>query len=108
MNIEEVFSQFKVPPQEFGPIPFWFWNDDLEESELVRQLREFHRAGFGGVLIHPRIGLSHRVGYLSEEYFRLVRLVVDEASKNNRFFGAMGGITSCTKLPKTAGIYWWA
>ena len=81
MNIEEVFSQFNVPPQEFGPIPFWFWNDDLEEGELVRQLREFHRAGFGGVLIHPRIGLSHRVGYLSEEYFRLVRLVVDEAAR---------------------------
>ncbi|MEZ4870381.1 MAG: hypothetical protein R3C14_54125 [Caldilineaceae bacterium] len=72
---------FADPPREFGILPFWFWNDDLEEAELLRQLHEFHAKGLGGVLIHPRVGLSRRVGYLTEEYFRLVKLVVTEAAR---------------------------
>lgn len=66
-----------APPAEFGLMPFWFWNDDLDEAELLRQLRAFAAAGLGGVVLHPRIGLSHRIGYLTPEYFRLVRRVVE-------------------------------
>jgi len=72
---------FANPPREFGIFPFWFWNDDLEDVELLRQIHEFHAKGFGGFLIHPRVGLSRRVGYLTDEYFRLVRLVVEEAAR---------------------------
>lgn len=74
-------EQFVDPPRQFGVVPFWFWNDDLDEHELLRQLHEFYAKGFGGVLIHPRIGLSRRVGYLTPEYFRLVRLVVTECAR---------------------------
>lgn len=72
---------FTNPPREFGILPFWFWNDDLEDVELLRQIHEFHAKGFGGFLIHPRVGLSRRIGYLTDEYFRLVRLVVEEAAR---------------------------
>ncbi len=75
------FALFLHPPREFGLMPFWFWNDDLDEAELRRQLHEFHRAGFGGVLPHARTGLSKRVGYLTEEYFRLFRVVVEECAR---------------------------
>ena len=81
MSHDDVFETFLDPPREFGLIPFWFWNDDLEEGELIRQLRAFHEAGFGGVVPHARIGLSRRVGYLTDEYFRLMRVVVDEAAR---------------------------
>ncbi len=74
-------TTFADPPREFGVMPFWFWNDDLQEEELIRQIHEFQVKGFGGFLIHPRIGLSRRVGYLTEEYFRLVRLAVEEAAR---------------------------
>ena len=77
-TLGQVFSD---PPREFGVLPFWFWNDDLEDEELLRQIQEFHAKGFGGFLIHARIGLSRRVGYLTEEYFRLTRLVVEEADR---------------------------
>ena len=80
MDLERSFSLFVDPPREFGLIPFWFWNDDLDESELLRQLHAFHDAGFGGVLPHARIGLARRVGYLTEEYFRLIRRIVEEAA----------------------------
>ncbi|HEU5013750.1 MAG TPA: glycosyl hydrolase [Roseiflexaceae bacterium] len=74
-------ATFADPPREFGIMPFWFWNDDLDEAELVRQIRAFHDKGFGGFVLHARIGLSRRVGYLTDEYFRLARVAVDEASR---------------------------
>jgi len=81
MDQPRAFEIFADPPREFGLIPFWFWNDDLDEEELLSQLRAFHQAGFGGVLPHARVGLSRRVGYLTEEYFRLMRRVVEEAAR---------------------------
>ena len=81
MNLKAAFDVFLAPPREFGPMPFWFWNDDLEEEELLRQLGEFRAAHFGGFVLHPRVGLSRRIGYLTDEYFRLVRRVVDEAAR---------------------------
>ncbi len=72
---------FVDPPREFGMMPFWLWNDDLDEDEIIRQLRAFHAAGCGGVTIHPRVGLSRRVGYLTPAFFRLVRLAVEEAAR---------------------------
>ena len=78
---ETLARTFLDPPREFGAMPFWFWNDDLDEAELLRQIREFHDRGFGGFVLHPRIGLSRRVGYLTEEYFRLARLCVAEAAR---------------------------
>jgi len=81
MSDPALSQTFANPPREFGTLPFWFWNDDLEEAELLRQIQEFHTKGFGGFLIHPRVGLARRVGYLTDEYFRLVRLVVEEAAR---------------------------
>src|SRR5690606_25161719 len=43
--------------------------------------REFHAQGLGGFIPHARIGLSPRVGYLTDEYFRLLRLCVEEAAR---------------------------
>ena len=79
--MDTLYSTFRNPPTEYGIIPLWFWNDDLKEAELIRQLHEFHRAGFGGVIPHPRVGLSPEVGYLTERYFELVRLVVGECAR---------------------------
>src|SRR5438552_13250538 len=92
-------AQVAEPPSEFGVMPFWFWNDDLDEAELVRQLHVFHAGGVGGVVIHPRVGLSRRVGYLTETYFRLVRRVVDV----HRRAGTAGTRPACGRLSLFAG-----
>ena len=81
MDLKQAFAVFESPPREFGPIPFWFLNDDLEEGELLRQLHAFHEAHYGGFVLHARIGLSRRVGYLTGEFFRLARLLVAEAAR---------------------------
>ena len=80
-TLERLRAQFGSPPREFGMMPQWFWNDDLDEAELLRQLREFHAKGCGGIMPHPRIGLSRRIGYLTPEFFRLIRLVVEESAR---------------------------
>jgi len=74
----EVFAD---PPREFGMMPFWFWNDELTDEEIVRQIREFHAKGCGGFIPHARTGLSRKVGYLTPEFFRLARVAVEEAAR---------------------------
>ena len=81
MDLQQAFATFSAPPREFGPIPFWFLNDDLDEEELLRQLHAFHDAHFGGFVLHARVGLSPRVGYLTDEFFRLARRLVAEAAR---------------------------
>jgi hypothetical protein len=77
---DRLHDEMATAPAEWGMMPFWFWNDDLDEAELRRQLRAFWEGGLGGVVIHPRIGLSREVGYLTERYFALVRGVVEECA----------------------------
>ena len=81
MDAPTLQNTFVDPPREFGIVPFWFWNDDLDEAELLRQIRAFYANGFGGFIPHARIGLSRQVGYLTDEFFRLIRIAVDEAAR---------------------------
>jgi hypothetical protein len=80
-NRDRQLNEFQDPPREFGMMPFWFWNDDLDEREIRRQVHEFHAKGFGGFIPHARIGLSRRIGYLTEEFFRLMRVATREAER---------------------------
>ncbi|GAB3093799.1 hypothetical protein [Isoptericola nanjingensis] len=64
-----------------GPYAFVFWNDDLDDAGVVAQLQEISEAGFVGVTLSARVGLSRRVGYLTDEFLRLVRVAVDECAR---------------------------
>lgn len=80
-GLHDIYRGSLNPSTEFGPVPFWFWNDDLQPDELLRQLRAFHEAGCGGVIPHARIGLSRRIGYLTEPFLAMIRTVVEEADR---------------------------
>jgi hypothetical protein len=43
-------NTFRDPPREFSVMPFWFWNDELKEEELVRQIADFEAHGVYGFL----------------------------------------------------------
>jgi len=60
-----------------GFYPFWFWNADIDESEIRSQIEEMAAQGIRGFFIHSRQGLS--VPYLSEAFFRLVGVAVEAA-----------------------------
>jgi hypothetical protein len=74
-------AEFWQPPKEFSLYPFWFWNDDLEETEIVRQMDDFLDHGVDGFVIHCRVGLPRTLGWMSEQLLALTRFAVEEASK---------------------------
>ena len=69
------------PPRVYTPMPFWFLNGDLTHREIRRQLRDFRDHGVYGVVLHPRMGLARRIGYLSPLFFRYIRTAVETAAE---------------------------
>lgn len=74
-NVSAIAREFKRE----AVIPFWMWNDRLEQGELKRQLHEIKERGMNQVVIHPRFGLETQ--YLSDGWFEMVGFVVEEAEK---------------------------
>ncbi len=72
---------FKNPPEEYRPVPFWSWNDALEDEELVRQIGLMQEQGWGGFFMHSRVGLE--TPYMSEAWFDRMETCINEAGKRN-------------------------
>jgi hypothetical protein len=70
---------FGTPNRDFGILPFWFLNGELDPEEMRFQLRELRDKGMHGVVFHGRYGLE--MPYLSETYLDRVRLGVQEANR---------------------------
>ena len=83
--MENLRNAFLHPAAEFGPIPFWFWNDDLDHQEIRRQIHAFLEKGIPGFVIHPRKGLTEAYRYLSENFMNAVAFAVEEAEKLGMF-----------------------
>lgn len=75
--------EFIDPPREFSLCPFWFWNDELSESELLRQIEDFQAHGVHAFVIHPRVGLPRDTGWMSEKLLGFMRFAVEEAAKRD-------------------------
>lgn len=74
---------FKNPTSEYRGAPFWAWNCKLEKDELIRQIEDFKKMGFGGFFMHPRSGLD--VPYLSDEFMDLVKACAEKAKSEGMF-----------------------
>jgi hypothetical protein len=70
---------FRVPSRDFGILPFWFLNGELDPAEMRFQLRELRDKGMHGVVFHGRYGLE--LPYLSDAYLERIRLGVEEANR---------------------------
>jgi hypothetical protein len=78
--LEELKYKFLNPEDEYSPIPFWFWNDDLKEDEIIKQIDNFYEKGVRGFVIHPRIGIPKDIEYLSDRFMAFVKCAVVKAS----------------------------
>ena len=102
---------FRNPTREYRGTPFWSWNCELDEKELLRQIDELKEMGFGGFHMHCRAGMATE--YLSEEFMRLIKSCVKKAKKEDMLAwlydedrwpsGFAGGIV--TKEHKYRGRY---
>lgn len=78
---DQIKKAFLHPLDEFTPIPFWFWNNALDEKEITRQIEDFHSKGINGFVIHPRIGIPEDIPYLSDRFMHYVKHAVSEAAR---------------------------
>lgn len=76
---------FADPPREFSVMPFWFWNDSLDEAEIIRQIDDFEAHGVYGFVIHPRIGLPENIGWLSPAMLHYMHVAIGEAAKRKMY-----------------------
>ncbi|XHR30657.1 MAG: hypothetical protein ACFUZC_08855 [Chthoniobacteraceae bacterium] len=74
-------QQWSQPSAEYSLCPFWFWNDALDENEILRQIADFQQHGVDAFVIHPRVGLPRDTGWLSEKLFSFMRVAVKEARR---------------------------
>ncbi len=72
---------FENPTAEYRGTPFWAWNCELEEDELIRQIDCLKEMGMGGFHMHTRSGMATK--YLSDEFMHLVKSCVNKAKKEN-------------------------
>jgi len=72
-------SLFADPPADYRSAPLWDWNDAITEEGIDFQMREFKKAGIGGVFIHPRPGLLTE--YLSDKWFQLFGATIEKGKE---------------------------
>lgn len=77
--MDKQYQSFLTPSNAYRGKPFWAWNGELEEEELLRQIHIIDQMGFGGFFMHSRTGL--RTEYLSEKWFSLIDACTKEAHK---------------------------
>lgn len=78
-KIEDLKKDISKNSITHGSLPFWSWNDRLDENELRRQIRVMKKLGMNGFFMHARCGLETE--YLSDEWYSCIRACVDEAKK---------------------------
>ena len=78
-KMKNTINEIRSASPSYGSLPFWSWNDRLDESELRRQIRDMKRLGMSGFFMHARGGLETE--YLSDEWFSCITACIDEAKK---------------------------
>ena len=79
MSKKELYGTFASPGAEWRGKPFWSWNGELREEELIRQVGVMKEMGLGGYFMHSRSGLITE--YLGDEWFDLINAVADAGEK---------------------------
>ena len=70
---------FQKPTSEYRCTPFWAWNCDLKEEELLKEIEYMKEMGMGGFHMHTRVGMS--TTYLSDEYMAFIKACTEKAQK---------------------------
>ncbi|MBW3633808.1 MAG: hypothetical protein KY456_12365 [Chloroflexi bacterium] len=78
-HVPPTVETLRHPPREYGILPFWFLNGELDPEEMRWQLRELREKGMPGIILHGRFGLE--LQYLGPEFRDRVRLAVEEGER---------------------------
>ena len=74
-------TTWPLPETEFSLCPFWFWNDELQEEEIERQMADFQAHGVDQFVLHPRVGLPKDTGWMSPRLLDFMRHAITAARR---------------------------
>lgn len=80
-QLKVIRKEFERPDTRYRSLPFWAWNDQLEEEEIKRQIGIMKEQGIGGFFMHSREGLE--TPYMGEAWKNCIKAAVNEAKKLN-------------------------
>lgn len=82
-NKEPVLSDalFCNPGSPYRGTPFWAWNCELDQNELLQQLDILKQMGMGGAHMHVRTGMT--TPYLSDAHMALIKACVEKCREEN-------------------------
>ena len=69
----------KQVEKKYQCIPFWSWDDELDEEGLVKQVEWMNENGVGGFFMHARGGL--KTEYLGEKWFSCIKACSEKAEE---------------------------
>jgi len=81
LPMTRIFREFSGYPSKYSLLPLWYWNGNIQEAEIVRQLTLMKDVHINRVMIFPMLGLD--VQYLSDIYFYMCEVTVTTAKKLN-------------------------
>ena len=76
-SVEKLKAAYATDLTDYRSIPFWSWNNTLDERELERQIEDMKAAGMGGFIMHARIGLKDE--YMGEKWFSCIEACLKKA-----------------------------
>ena len=80
----ELIKSIAMPNGEYRPVMMWFWNGNITEEGIEKELALFKSQNITDFFIHPSEGMG--VEYLSDRYMELISHAVAYAKKNGMHF----------------------
>ncbi len=74
---------FKNPSSAYRAAPFWAWNCELDEKELLWQIEQLKLMGFGGFYMHARSGMATE--YLSDDFMKFIKVCTEKAKSEEMY-----------------------
>jgi hypothetical protein len=72
--------EFLDPPRDFSPMPFWFWNGEMDGPIIQQEIRDMTSQHVYGAFVHGRDGL--KTPYLSEQWFNAIGSGLEQAKRS--------------------------
>jgi len=79
--VQQVKASFQQPPSYHSNSVTWGWDGPMSREVIARDLDNLHSLGFGAVTIEAGYGMPAE--YLSDGWFQLVKIAVEEAKKRD-------------------------
>ncbi len=75
-----LYQGFLDPPHDYSPMPFWFWNGKMDDSQIRKEIHDMVDQHVYGAFLHARDGLQ--TPYLSEDWWKAIGAGLEESKKD--------------------------